>query len=319
MTADKTDIAEKILTASGVGHLLNRLRARRSITSEGISKGTTAERVAKGIVLGTVARFNEGRGFGFINPNDGSAECFAHYSEVQDEDERLLFPGEEVKFTVQTDDRGRLQAKEIVRTENRHRGVVNRFQDGYGFIARPDGEPEVFVHYTDIVSRGYKRLEAGEGVTFAVVTGDKGPKAVRVRRLDTRRPFERFALLPRYDDHLKKLSELAQKENWNYRHAKSTQSFPILRSFLLYTFARLEAENKIATTERDNEQVACFNTGLATDGQEAIFGVFRPNRYAAQEADPPDPPWVLDQFARESDRVLTCFASKPDIASSFTG
>lgn len=90
MTTDKTDIAEKILTASGVGSLLDRWRARRSITSEGTSRGTSAERVPEGTVLGTVAMFNEGRGFGFINPNDGSADCFAHYSEVQDEEERLL-------------------------------------------------------------------------------------------------------------------------------------------------------------------------------------------------------------------------------------
>ena len=264
---------------------------------------------------GTVLSFNDGSGYGFVQPHDGSESCFAHFTEVKDKEEQMLFPGEEVEFSVQTDAEGRTQAKDIHRTENRERGIVETFQDGYGFIARSDGEARIFVHRSDIATRGYKRLEAGEDVTFAVVTGDKGPKAVRVRRLDTRRPLERFAFLLRYDERLQALVKLAQTENWNYRLTRSPQSFPILRSYLRYTFARLEDESKIATAKgRGGEEVACFNTGLVTERQEAIFAVFRPNKRTDREA---APQWVLDQFAKESDRILTCFARKPDIANYF--
>ncbi len=60
-------------------------------------------------------------------------------------------------------------------------GVVKWFspEKGYGFIERRTGE-DVFVHYTDIVSEGFKTLSEGDSVTFDVVIGDKGPKATNV-------------------------------------------------------------------------------------------------------------------------------------------
>ena len=127
--------------------------------------------------------------------------------------------------------------------------------------------------------------------------------------------MERFALCRNLDGKLKELARLAQDENWDYRFTKSQRPFPILRSFVFYTFARLETEEKIATASgSDGERVACFNTGLATERQEAIFTVFRQHQGGA----PGDPPWVLDQFAKESDRVLTHFGQRPDIANYFS-
>jgi len=63
-------------------------------------------------------------------------------------------------------------------------GTVRWFnaRKGYGFIDRADGQGSVFVHYGDIEMEGYKSLEEGEKVTFEVQEGDKGPKAIHVRR-----------------------------------------------------------------------------------------------------------------------------------------
>jgi CspA family cold shock protein len=44
---------------------------------------------------------------------------------------------------------------------------------GYGFIGRDDGQ-DVFVHYSAIVSDGYRTLDEGDRVEFEIVHGHKG-------------------------------------------------------------------------------------------------------------------------------------------------
>lgn len=58
------------------------------------------------------------------------------------------------------------------------RGKVKWFntEKGYGFIERED-EKDIFVHYTDINSQGYRSLEEGQEVLFTVGEGRRGPAA----------------------------------------------------------------------------------------------------------------------------------------------
>ena len=153
-------------------------------------------------------------------------------------------------------------------------------------------------------------------MSFAIETTDRGPKAIRLRSLvDTRPPFQKFAACSDLDSQLEALAKLAHKEDWDYRHTESNRRLPILRNFIFYTFARLEAEGKIATASGKNgECVACFNTGLATERQEAIFAVFDKYKGVTDTS----PAWFLKKFAKESDRSLTFFAQPPDIANYFT-
>ncbi len=60
----------------------------------------------------------------------------------------------------------------------REAGVVKWFNNtkGYGFIARDNGE-DVFVHYSAVKGVGYRTLEEGQRVEFAVVEDQKGPRA----------------------------------------------------------------------------------------------------------------------------------------------
>jgi len=60
-------------------------------------------------------------------------------------------------------------------------GTVKWFnsEKGYGFIEREDG-PDVFVHYTAIRSEGFRTLQEGQQVEFAVEQGPKGPQATDV-------------------------------------------------------------------------------------------------------------------------------------------
>lgn len=64
-------------------------------------------------------------------------------------------------------------------------GVVKWFNadKGFGFIERASGG-DVFVHFSDIQSEGYRTLNEGDAVEFEVVDGDRGPKATNVTRKD---------------------------------------------------------------------------------------------------------------------------------------
>jgi CspA family cold shock protein len=64
---------------------------------------------------------------------------------------------------------------------NKEQGTVKWFNGskGYGFIERESGE-DVFVHYSAIVSDGYRNLDEGQRVEFIVTEGAKGPQAEEV-------------------------------------------------------------------------------------------------------------------------------------------
>ncbi len=50
---------------------------------------------------GTVKWFNDGKGFGFIAPEDGGKDLFVHHSEIQsDGGHATLNEGQEVEFEV---------------------------------------------------------------------------------------------------------------------------------------------------------------------------------------------------------------------------
>ena len=60
----------------------------------------------------------------------------------------------------------------------RETGTVKWFNatKGYGFITR-DAGGDVFVHYSSINTQGYRSLEEGQRVEFAVAEGKKGLQA----------------------------------------------------------------------------------------------------------------------------------------------
>ena len=61
---------------------------------------------------GTVKWFNETKGFGFIAPDDGSEDLFAHFSEIQGQGFKTLAEKQRVQFEVTQGKKG-LQASRI--------------------------------------------------------------------------------------------------------------------------------------------------------------------------------------------------------------
>jgi len=60
-------------------------------------------------------------------------------------------------------------------------GTVKWFdaKKGFGFITTDDGE-DVFVHFSEIVMDGFKKLEEGQRVSFDVEQEEKGKIAKNV-------------------------------------------------------------------------------------------------------------------------------------------
>ena len=68
------------------------------------------------MATGTVKWFNNAKGFGFICPEGGDGDIFAHYSTIQMDGYRTLKAGQQVNYHVQTGPKG-FHASEIVPLE----------------------------------------------------------------------------------------------------------------------------------------------------------------------------------------------------------
>ncbi len=55
---------------------------------------------------GVVKWFNSQKGFGFITPDDGSADVFAHYSNIEGSGIRNLYEEQKVQFRIEDSPKG---------------------------------------------------------------------------------------------------------------------------------------------------------------------------------------------------------------------
>ena len=62
-------------------------------------------------------------------------------------------------------------------------GTVKWFNEGkgFGFIAQDNGGNDLFAHFSEIRSSGFKTLQENQRVEFEVTQGQKGPQASNIR------------------------------------------------------------------------------------------------------------------------------------------
>lgn len=113
--------------------------------------------------------------------------------------------------------------------------------------------------------------------------------------------------MPKFDDNVESLAELAEVEDWNYKVSRSPHPKPILRNYLTYTYRRVAEEKKIAVTL--DEEHACFNLGLITKSQEPIYALLSKNKL-----DEMPQYWHFWRFCRRGEGDLNRFSSLPEMA-----
>ncbi|MEP4377849.1 MAG: cold shock domain-containing protein [Alphaproteobacteria bacterium] len=150
-------------------------------------------------VSATVKWFNPIKGFGFVQPENGTGDAFIHVSVLEAAGQKDLQDGAELECEIEQGPRGPMvsvihsvtagsgEATETVDANAPVTEGVVKFFDankGYGFVV-PDGDgQDVFVSGRVVAQSGLRMLEADSRVRVTTKMGDKGPLAQSVELLD---------------------------------------------------------------------------------------------------------------------------------------
>lgn len=258
--------------------------------------------------------FNE-RGFAFIDGSehgDGGQDIFLHIRGLANGEESDRYVrGVRVEFDLELVDIGghekpqarnvRLvegaveadRAPELAKVDLRGR-LKFWHANGYGFLKDEDSGDDFYVSSTSVPGR---YLRNGDIVEFDVEKQEHDrSQAVNIRVVGwnpTDDPFDDQLDMgnPRW---VEQLAAEAEKEPWNYPENPAQDSFAILRSYIKYTFLRLNDLESHVPVTGDGTYLS-FNTGLVTSFQEPIFAVF-----SRRPEDQVGPPWRLRGFERAS-------------------
>ena len=144
-------------------------------------------------VSAVVKWFNSAKGFGFVQPDDGSPDAFLHASVVERSGHNHLPEGAALVCDISEGPRGP-QVAAIHSVELPQGGAVEgtviigtvKFFDpvrGFGFVVPDDGGRDVFVSGRSLERSGIQALETSQRVRLSTSIGKKGPMAESVEVL----------------------------------------------------------------------------------------------------------------------------------------
>ena len=161
-------------------------------------------------ITATVKWFNLTKGFGFVQPSDGSADAFLHISVVERSGQRSLPEGATIICDLSAGQKGS-QVAEIHSIESmpeapphgshrdghggRHggahgegteiEGTVKFYsaEKGFGFIIPDNGSKDVFISARILERAGVASLGTDQRVRVVARDGQKGPTADRIEIL----------------------------------------------------------------------------------------------------------------------------------------
>lgn len=143
-------------------------------------------------VTAVVKWFNPTKGFGFVQPSDGSPDAFLHISVVEQIGHSDFPDGTTIVCEVSEGEKGP-QVASISRVESLPAapapgqgtvvdGTVKFFnaEKGFGFARPDDGGKDVFVSARTLVRAGLHTLEPDQRIRMTTSAGQKGPAADHV-------------------------------------------------------------------------------------------------------------------------------------------